>query len=92
MRQLILGLIVGFFMLAGCSKATPENYQKIEVGMKREQVHQILGNPTKVEGEVGTTPLSVSVETWNNDPHVITITYEGDVVGMKSASSEEQKK
>lgn len=92
MRQYLSVAAAAIFLLAACSKATPDNYQKIEVGMNRDQVHQILGKPSKVEGDVGDAAMNIWVETWNNDPHVVTITYGGSVVSMKSSSTEEQKK
>ena len=89
-RRLVAALTAAM-LLASCSRATPENYAKVEVGMKKDQVHQIMGNPSKVDG-VDLGPASLSVETWNNDPVVITITYDGDTVGMKSISGEDSKK
>lgn len=90
MRQILLATAAAMLLLAGCSRATPENYDKIEVGMKKDQVHDLIGRPSKVEGG-GIGPVSILVETWNNDPVTITITYEGDTVGMKSISGDKAK-
>jgi hypothetical protein len=90
MRSVALTIAGALFLLA-CSKATTENYGKIEVGMKRDAVHQIIGKPNKLEGG-GSDPLAISVEIWENGPQTITITFEGDVVAMKNIRSEEQSK
>jgi hypothetical protein len=82
LRKLV-ACITAVLLLVGCSKATPENFEKIQVGMKRNQVHQILGKPSKVEGN-DSGPASLYLEIWNNDPIVVTITFEGEVVAMKS--------
>ncbi len=90
LERLTIAAVAAILLLAGCSKATAENYEKIEVGMSKDKVHEILGKPSKVEGtEIG--PASLSIETFNNDPVVITITYNGDEVGMKSISGDEKK-
>ena len=88
--RLMTAALAVALLMAGCSKATSENYEKVGVGMSKDKVHEILGKPSKVEGtEIG--PMSLSVETWNNDPVVITITYNGDEVGMKSITGNEKK-
>jgi outer membrane protein assembly factor BamE (lipoprotein component of BamABCDE complex) len=88
--RLAFAAIAAALLVAGCSKATTENYDKVEVGMKKEQVHQMLGNPSKVDGEYN-GPASLWVETFSNDPIVITITYNGDEVGMKSIAGDQSK-
>lgn len=88
--RLMVAAVAAALLVAGCSKATAENYGKIEVGMSKDKVHEIIGSPSKVEGtDIG--PMSLSVETYNNDPVTITITYTGDSVGMKSISGDAKK-
>jgi hypothetical protein len=90
MRQLELCLLAGvatLMLLAGCSKATPENFEKIQVGMKKADVHGHLGKPSKVEG-AAIGPASLYFETWDNPPIHITITFEGDTVAMKTISGD----
>jgi PBP1b-binding outer membrane lipoprotein LpoB len=88
LERLTIAAMAAALLLAGCSKATTENFQKVEVGMKMDQVHTLLGKPSKAEGE-SSGPNSIMIETWNNDPIVITITYNGDEVGMKSISGDQ---
>lgn len=88
-RRLIAGVAV-LLLLVGCSKATPENFAKVAVGMKKDQVHALLGKPSKVEGaDIG--PASLYFETWDNDPIHITITLEGDTVAMKTISGDNKE-
>lgn len=89
LRQLA-ACVAAVLLLVGCSRATSENLEKVQVGMKRDQVHQILGKPSKVEGS-DSGPASLYVEIWNNDPVVITITFEGEVVAMKTISGDQQQ-
>ena len=94
MRQLgcrfIWGMAVAGLLLAGCSRATAENYEKIQVGMKKDEIHHIIGKPNKVEGG-GIGPVDFSVETWTNDPVVITLTFEGDTLAMKSITGDRKE-
>jgi PBP1b-binding outer membrane lipoprotein LpoB len=91
LERLTIAAIAAALLVAGCSKATSENYQKVEVGMKLDKVHEVLGKPSKTEGD-NNGPNSLWVETYNNDPIVITITYNGDEVGMKSITGDQAKK
>ena len=86
----LVACVVAVLLLIGCSRATPENFEKISIGMKRDQVHQILGNPSKTEGD-NSGAASLYVEIWNNDPIVVTITFEGDIVAMKTIGGDEGK-
>jgi hypothetical protein len=79
----LAALALAALLLAGCSRVTPENYQRLEAGMKRDEVHAILGKPDEVSGgEIG--PLSVSTETWKGGKHVIQVSYAGDSVALKN--------
>ncbi len=89
-ERLLFACVLGVALLAGCSRATPQNFEKIEVGMKKDQVHKIIGKPSKVEGDTS-GPASLYFETWNNDPVVITITFEGETVAMKTISGDQQQ-
>jgi hypothetical protein len=86
----LVACVAALLLVVGCSRATPENFEKIQIGMKRDQVHTILGNPSKVEGD-DAGPASLYLEIWNNDPVVVTITFEGDIVAMKSISGDQNQ-
>ncbi len=78
-------------LLGGCARkrVTRENYDRIETGMTREQVEEILGPPTDTDvgsanfGDVGISAGSV---VWKEDGRSITITFLNDEVLTKSAS------
>ena len=53
MRKWLLTLVVcGLFVLGGCNaRHTRENYEKIQPGMTRQEVQDILGKPFRDEGD-----------------------------------------
>lgn len=69
--------------VAACSKVTPENYQKVESGMTRDQVYAILGEPDEVSGG-GVGSLTMSAERWEGRTQVISVTFGGEKVVLKS--------
>lgn len=79
----LVPLALAVALLAGCSAVTPENYARIQAGMTRDEVYQILGKPSEVSGG-GIGPLTVSNETWTGGKHSIRITFGGDKVALKS--------
>lgn len=63
--------------LAACSKATPENYAKLQSGMNRDQVHAVLGTPDEVTGS-GIGELTTEGETWKGSTHTIHLRFVSD--------------
>ena len=49
-------MFIGFslFFLSACSKLNIENYDKLEVGMKYEDVTDIIGSPESCKEKLGT--------------------------------------
>ena len=49
-------VIIGFalFFLAACSKLNLESYDKLDVGMKYEEVTDIIGSPESCKENLGT--------------------------------------
>lgn len=92
MRTVRSGLVILLLAmgLAACSKATQDNYNKIENDMTREQVHQILGAPDEVNSS-SLGSLSFSSETWQGRDHTISIQYANDRVKMKHISAKQEK-
>lgn len=75
-------------LLAACSRVTPEQYNKLEAGMSREQVYGILGKPDDVSGgSLGS--LSMSSETWEGSEHRIAVSFIGDKLTTRSIESAE---
>ncbi|MDM4771206.1 hypothetical protein [Solimonas sp. SE-A11] len=81
-RRPLATLALAALLLAGCSRVTPENYERVEAGMSRADVHSILGKPDEVSGG-GLGGISVSTETWKGSKHVVSVSYGGDTVVIK---------
>lgn len=77
-------------LLAACSpsKATVENYQKLDWTMTREQVYEVLGSPSDSKARDGDVSGNATIETWNGkDQDLITITFVDGKVALKSMRS-----
>ncbi|MBS4150004.1 outer membrane protein assembly factor BamE [Pseudomonadota bacterium DY0742] len=72
-------LLTVLFALGGCSPITQENYAKLEAGMSRAQVEQLLGKPEECAGALG-----MSSCTWGDKNRFISIQFAGDQVMMFS--------
>ncbi|MCG9761935.1 MULTISPECIES: DUF3862 domain-containing protein [Pseudoalteromonas] len=65
--------------LAGCSKVSLENYNKIEVGMDKAEVENILGSADKCEEKTLHTNC-----IWGNENKHIKVTLLSDKVTLYS--------
>jgi hypothetical protein len=72
--------------LAACSRVTADNYAKLETGMSRSEVHALLGAPDEVSGG-GIGRMTLMTERWDGRKHVISVTYAGDELAIKSIES-----
>jgi hypothetical protein len=72
--------------LAACSRVTADNYAKLETGMSRAEVHALLGAPDEVSGG-GIGRMTLMTERWDGRKHVISVTYAGDELAIKSIES-----
>jgi hypothetical protein len=86
LRSRLAVLLLAGSLAAGCSTIDPESYAKVQSGMARNEVYQLLGEPDKVSGG-GIGPLTMSSETWQGRKHTIHITFAGDKVALKSIAS-----
>jgi len=75
--------MAGLLLLAACSRVTPDNYNKIEAGMTRDEVYAALGKPDDVSGSA-LGSLALSSETWNGSRHRIQVTFVGDKLATKT--------
>lgn len=86
-----LWLACGLLLAAcGASKATLENYKKLDWTMHRSQVYALLGEPAEIK-QAGSNPQDgvTTVETWHgNNQDLITITFVNDIVAMKTMHSD----
>lgn len=74
-----LVMLVGVLLLAGCNPVTQENFAKLEAGMSRQQVEELLGKPGECAGALG-----MSSCTWGQKNRFISIQFAGDKVMMFS--------
>nr|MBF0682025.1 outer membrane protein assembly factor BamE [Pseudomonas sp.] len=72
-------LIAGLMLLAGCNPVTQENFARLEAGMSRAQVEELLGKPGECAGALG-----MSSCTWGAKHRFISIQFAGDKVMMFS--------
>jgi hypothetical protein len=61
--------------LAGCSKVTQENYDKLKMGMDYAEVVQLLGEPDQCEAMIAAKSC-----VWGKAPRTITIQLVADKV------------
>ncbi|GAA5784849.1 hypothetical protein GCM10007860_06710 [Chitiniphilus shinanonensis] len=80
MRPLLLCLLL--LSLVACSRLTQENYAKIETGMTRERVVEILGEPDQSDSG---SLLGISGEhaQWKSGGTTVTVQFVNDKVMTK---------
>lgn len=84
MKHTLTALVLSAtLLLAGCSRATQDNFDQVETDMTREQVHALLGKPDEVNSS-SLGSFSLSSETWLGRRHRISVSYANGQVKMKS--------
>lgn len=83
MRYCLIAPLAAVMLVAACTRVTAENYSRIEAGMSREEVYEVLGKPDEVTGG-GLGRLTFSAETWKGRKQTINVTFSGDRVALKS--------
>ncbi len=71
-------LLVGM----GCSKITPQNFEKLNSGMSYEEVCKIIGEPTSCESMVGVKSCA-----WKDGEKTINVKFLTDKVLLFSSSN-----
>ena len=77
LRHLLL--LTTVVLLAACSPVTQENFAKLQTGMSRAEVEELLGKPGECAGALG-----MSSCTWGQKNRFISIQFAGDKVMMFS--------
>lgn len=77
LRHLLL--LTAVVLLAACSPVTQENFAKLQAGMSRAEVEELLGKPGECAGALG-----MSSCTWGQKNRFISIQFAGDKVMMFS--------
>jgi hypothetical protein len=68
--------------LLGCSKLTLENYNKIEPGMRYDEVTQLIGPPTRCDDVMGLRSCS-----WGDEKRSISVSFAAGKVLLYSSSN-----
>jgi outer membrane protein assembly factor BamE (lipoprotein component of BamABCDE complex) len=69
--------------LSACSRVTPENFDKIKVGMTSDQVKAIFGSPTESQTQ-GALGLSSTTFTYKKRASEVKIIFLNDKVMAKN--------
>lgn len=72
-------VLLGCLLLSGCDKVSQENFARLEAGMNRGEVEQLLGKPTECSGALAFTSC-----TWGDQERFISVQYAADKVLMFS--------
>lgn len=73
MRHVII--VLGMFLLVGCSSLSKEKYDKIEMGMSYSRVSELLGKANHCDALAG-----VSDCIWGDEQHYIKVKFVADKV------------
>jgi hypothetical protein len=77
---IIVICLVPMFILLGCSKINQENYEKLKIGMKYDEVLKILGKPDNCE-----SVLTMKNCIWEESSKIIKIVIVADKVVFLSS-------
>jgi len=72
-RLAVVTLIL--LIIAGCSKLTMENYDKLQIGMAYNEVVNTIGSPDKCSDVMGVRNCQ-----WGNEKKSINVTFAADKV------------
>ncbi len=84
LSSLFLSAVV-FLLIAGCSRLTETNLEKVQDGMTTDEVKAILGDPTSSETG-GALGLSGTTFTYHTAASDVKITFVNDKVIAKEGS------
>lgn len=84
MRTLRIAIAIALALFAAaCSKATQENFAKIQDGMSEQEVHGLLGKPSK-SSSTSVLGISGTASKWVAGDAVITIRFVNGKVALKN--------
>ncbi len=81
-RKGITTVAILILTVLGCSRLTPENYDKLKVGMPYSEVKAILGDPTSCNVLVGFKSCR-----WGDEKRHVEIRFAADAVVLYSAEN-----
>ena len=75
MRFRFLAVMMIVLLIAGCSKLSMKNYEKLKMGMAYNEVVSTIGAPDKCSDVIGMKNCE-----WGNEKKSINVTFAGDKV------------
>ena len=82
MRMRWIVAVMFVLIVAGCSKLTMENYNKLKAGMTYNEVVNVIGSPDKCSDLLGMKNC-----VWGDEKRSATVTFAGDRVLFFSANN-----
>lgn len=82
MKTVPLLALVLAVALAGCSKLTAENYNKLAAGMTYDEVVQLIGKPDRCDDVMGFRSCA-----WGDESRSVHVQFAGDKVLLFSSSN-----
>lgn len=70
------------FALSACTKLTVENYDKLKIGMKYDEVKQLLGAPAKCSDL-----MAMKSCTWGDDKRFVQVSFIADQVVLLNSEN-----
>lgn len=80
-KTILLVAVSASLLLAGCSKVTPENYNKVKTGMSHAEVEAILGQASGCSQMLGASSC-----TWGDDNTYIRVKFVADNAAIISSN------
>lgn len=75
-------IVLTAIVIAACSKVTIENYNRLEVGMRYDEVTRLLGKPTRC-----TDVLTLRTCMWGDERRLINVGFIADQVVFFNAEN-----
>jgi len=73
-------IVLGTLLLAACSKLTLENYDKVKMGQRYEEVVALLGEPARCDETLGVRSCA-----WGDEQKGVSVNFIGGQVALHSA-------
>jgi hypothetical protein len=78
-----LAILLVALLLLGCSKVTPDNFEKIQDGMTEQEVRAVLGEPTE-SNSVTVLGMSGTASRWVGRDTEIIVRFVNGKVALKT--------
>jgi hypothetical protein len=76
-------ILLAALLLLGCSKVTPDNFEKVQEGMSEQEVRAVLGDPTE-SNSVTVLGVSGTASRWVGRDAEIIVRFINGKVALKT--------